>query len=90
MLKRYTGDEIHGFMFGDYKADEPRWIDGKHMEPATILGMARQIYDLLAALTGVSHCETCATCANNAHEALVKYRMAHPADTSQAAKEVSK
>ena len=28
-LKRYTGDEIHGFMFGDYRSDEPRWIDGK-------------------------------------------------------------
>lgn len=31
-VKLYTGQEIHGFMFPDYKADEPRWIDSKDGE----------------------------------------------------------
>jgi hypothetical protein len=74
MLKRYTGDEIHGFMFGDYRSDEPRWIDGKHMKYETVLGMARQIERLLAALTGIAHCSACPTCTKIADGALAGYR----------------
>lgn len=32
MIRYYTGDEIHGFMFGDYRSDKPRWIDAKDHE----------------------------------------------------------
>jgi len=74
MLKRYTGDEIHGFMFGDYRSDEPRWIDGKHMEHQTILGMAKQIERLLSALSGISHCDDCQVCVRIADEAIAEYR----------------
>jgi len=28
-VRRYTGEEIHGFMVPDYRSDEPRWIDAK-------------------------------------------------------------
>lgn len=73
-LKLYRGDEIHGFMFSSYRADEPRWIDGKHMELETIIGMAHQIELLLAALTGIAHCDRCATCRINAEETLAAYR----------------
>jgi hypothetical protein len=31
-MKRYTGDEIHGFMFPDYRSDEPRWMDGREVD----------------------------------------------------------
>jgi hypothetical protein len=34
LLSLYTGDEIHGFMFGDYRSDEPRWIDVKQLRNA--------------------------------------------------------
>lgn len=78
MFKRYTGDEIHGFMFGDYRSDEPRWIDGKHMEHATVLGMAHQIELLMATLTGIAHCDRCATCRKNAEESLAAYRGSVP------------
>lgn len=28
MVKRYTGEELHGFMFPDYNAKARRWVDG--------------------------------------------------------------
>lgn len=79
-LKRYTGDEIHGFMFGDYRSDEPRWIDGKHMELETILGMGKQIERLLAALKGIAHCEGVCVCVKIADEAIAEYYS--PSDAS--------
>jgi hypothetical protein len=30
-MKFYRGDEIHGFMFSDYRSDEPRWIDKEEL-----------------------------------------------------------
>jgi hypothetical protein len=27
MVKRYKGDEIHGFMFPDYDSQAERWVD---------------------------------------------------------------
>lgn len=29
MVRRYSGDELHGFMHPDYLGNEPRWVDGK-------------------------------------------------------------
>lgn len=56
MFKRYTGEEIHGFMFPDYNSKEPRWIDYKdyeracreanEREHATIVGLGRRIREL--------------------------------------------
>jgi hypothetical protein len=74
VLKRYTGDEIHGFMFGDYRSDEARWIDGKHMEHATILGMAHQTERLLAALTEISKDNFLYKSTQIAIKALAEYR----------------
>ncbi len=77
MLKRYTGDEIHGFMFPDYRSDEPRWIDGKELNVAkhdsdlsTIRDLGQRILALEQAMSTISHCETCATCANIAYSLL--------------------
>lgn len=39
-LKLYTGDEVHGFMFSDYRSDEPRWIDAKTGLIPLIKGLA--------------------------------------------------
>lgn len=39
-MKIYTGEEVHGFMFSDYKADEPRWVDARELGP-----VLRLIYD---------------------------------------------
>lgn len=33
VMKLYTGQEIHGFMFPDYKPDEPRWVDARELGP---------------------------------------------------------
>jgi hypothetical protein len=38
-FKRYTGQELHGFMFPDYDATEPRWIDGKNVNVAEVLAL---------------------------------------------------
>jgi hypothetical protein len=32
-VRIYTGEEIHGFMHPDYRADEPRWIDARELDP---------------------------------------------------------
>lgn len=29
MVRKYSGDELHGFMHPDYRSNEPRWVDGK-------------------------------------------------------------
>lgn len=39
----------------------------------TIVGLGRQIEALLAALSGIEHCEKCVECANIAYEARRQY-----------------
>lgn len=38
-FKRYTGQELHGFMFSDYDATEPRWIDAKQINVVEALAL---------------------------------------------------
>jgi hypothetical protein len=32
-MRIYTGQEIHGVHAPDYRADEPRWIDARELDP---------------------------------------------------------
>lgn len=46
-VKRYTGDELHGFMFSDYRNDEARWIDGKDYD-----ALAKELAEMTAMRDG--------------------------------------
>lgn len=54
-MKIYTGEEVHGFMLPDYKADEPRWIDVRELEPALLLIVenSRMVREPLASMKSI-------------------------------------
>lgn len=54
-MRIYTGEEVHAFMLPDYKADEPRWLDVRELEPALLLIVenSRMVREPLASMRSI-------------------------------------
>jgi hypothetical protein len=61
-IKRYRDDELHGFMFPDYKAEEPRWIDA-HERDFEIEALRTLLHEFLSRDYVHSQCD-CLKCAD--------------------------